>query len=57
MRKFLLISAALALLALGVFLALPVLLDRHMNSVETPAPYPASQAAQGAIGCRTAAPT
>lgn len=45
MRKRLLIAPLALILAAGVFFALPSVLDRHMNSVETPAPYPASQAA------------
>lgn len=46
MRKLLLTLLALTIIAGGVFLTLPTLLDRHMNSVATPAPYPASKPAQ-----------
>lgn len=46
MRKLLLTLLALIIIADGVFLTLPTLLDRHMNSVATPAPYPASKPAQ-----------
>lgn len=42
MRKFLLSLLVLLLLGAGLFFTLPSLLDRQMNSVESPAPYPAS---------------
>lgn len=42
MRKFLLSLLVLLLLGTGLFFTLPSLLDRQMNSVESPAPYPAS---------------
>ncbi|MEX6501311.1 dipeptidase [Pseudomonas zhanjiangensis] len=46
MRKLLLTLPLLALLGAAIFFSLPTLLDRRMNSVETPPPYPASAAAQ-----------
>ena len=46
MRKRLLALTALPVIGLAVFFSLPSLLDRKMNSVATPAPYPASAAAQ-----------
>lgn len=46
MRKLLLALPILALLAAAIFFSLPSLLDRRMNSVEHPAPYPASEAAR-----------
>lgn len=45
MRKLPLALLALAVIAGGVFFSLPSLLDRKMNSVATPAPYPASESA------------
>ncbi|VXB35144.1 Peptidase M19 [Pseudomonas sp. 8AS] len=45
MRKLPLALLALAAIAGGVFFSLPSLLDRQMNSVATPAPYPASESA------------
>lgn len=45
MRKLPLALLALATIAGGVFFSLPNLLDRKMNSVATPAPYPASEPA------------
>lgn len=45
MRKLPLALLALAAIAGGVFFSLPSLLDRKMNSVATPAPYPASEPA------------
>jgi microsomal dipeptidase-like Zn-dependent dipeptidase len=45
-RTLLLALPLLALSAAGIFFSLPNLLDRRMNSVETPAPYPASETAQ-----------
>ena len=46
MRKRLLALTALPVIGLAAFFSLPSLLDRKMNSVATPAPYPASAAAQ-----------
>ena len=46
MRKPLLALSLLAALGAGIFFSLPSLLDRWMNSVETPAPYPASEPAR-----------
>ena len=43
MRKRLLIVPIALGLAAAVFFTLPSVLDRRMNSVESPAPYPASQ--------------
>lgn len=45
MRKLPLALLALAAIAGGVFFSLPSLLDSQMNSVATPAPYPASEPA------------
>lgn len=45
MRKRLLAIPIVLCLAAAVFFTLPSVLDRRMNSVESPAPYPASQAA------------
>lgn len=45
MRKLPLALLALTAIAGGVFFSLPSLLDRQMNSVATPAPYPASEPA------------
>ena len=45
MRKRLLVVPIALGLAAAVFFTLPGVLDRRMNSVESPAPYPASQAA------------
>ncbi|MBD9655112.1 dipeptidase [Pseudomonas sp. PDM12] len=45
MRKRLLIVPIALGLAAAVFFTLPSVLDRRMNSVESPAPYPASQSA------------
>ncbi|MBC9251948.1 peptidase M19 [Pseudomonas alcaligenes] len=45
MRKFLLALLALGVIVAGVFFSLPSLIDRHMNTVASPAPYPASEAA------------
>jgi membrane dipeptidase len=42
MRKFLLSLLVLLSLGAGLFFTLPSLLDRKMNSVASPAPYPAS---------------
>ncbi|RJG10326.1 peptidase M19 [Pseudomonas cavernicola] len=42
MRKLLIALVLLTILGLGVFFSLPNLLDRKLNSVATPAPYPAS---------------
>ena len=46
MRKLLLTLLLLAPVGAGVFFALPGLLDRQMNSVANPAPYPASDKAE-----------
>ncbi|MGL4317174.1 MAG: dipeptidase [Pseudomonas sp.] len=46
MRKLLLALLALVVIGLGIFLSLPTLLDRKMNSVASPAPYPASEPAE-----------
>ncbi|WP_296219386.1 dipeptidase [Pseudomonas sp. UBA2684] len=46
MRKPLLALLILIVIGAGLFFSLPNLLDRYMNSVETPPPYPASPAAQ-----------
>src|SRR3990167_6474948 len=46
MRKRLLALTALPVIGLAAFFSLPSLLDRKMNSVATPAPYPASKVAQ-----------
>lgn len=45
MRKLPLALLAVAVIGAGVFFSLPNLLDRQMNSVATPAPYPASESA------------
>lgn len=45
MRKLPLTLLAVAVIGAGVFFGLPSLLDRKMNSVATPAPYPASETA------------
>lgn len=45
MRKLPLALLAVAVVGAGVFFGLPSLLDRQMNSVASPAPYPASDAA------------
>jgi len=46
MRKVLLTLLIVLLIAAGSVFALPALLDRKMNSVESPAPYPASEPAK-----------
>nr|WP_298144821.1 dipeptidase [uncultured Pseudomonas sp.] len=46
MRKLLITLLILVPLGLGIFFTLPTLLDRRMNSVESPAPYPASEPAE-----------
>ena len=46
MRKLLITLLILVPLDLGIFFTLPTLLDRRMNSVESPAPYPASEPAE-----------
>lgn len=46
MRKVLLTLLIVLLIAAGSVFALPALLDRKMNSVESPAPYPASEPAR-----------
>lgn len=46
MRKLLLSLLVLLLLGAGLFFALPSLLDRTLNSVESPAPYPVSAPAK-----------
>ena len=46
MRKILITLLIILLIAAGSVFALPSLLDRKMNSVESPAPYPASEPAQ-----------
>ncbi|HSX69578.1 MAG TPA: membrane dipeptidase, partial [Pseudomonas sp.] len=46
MRKLLLALLILVPLAAGIFFTLPTLLDRQMNSVANPAPYPASDKAE-----------
>ena len=45
MRKILITLLIILLIATGSVFALPSLLDRTMNSVESPAPYPASKSA------------
>lgn len=45
MRKILITLLIILLIAAGSVFALPSLLDRKMNSVESPAPYPASESA------------
>jgi membrane dipeptidase len=46
MRKTLIALLIILLIAAGSVFALPSLLDRKMNSVESPAPYPASEPAK-----------
>ncbi|MCY1280876.1 Membrane dipeptidase [compost metagenome] len=46
MRKLLIALAVLVVIGLGLFFSLPSLLDRRMNTVATPPPYPASPAAE-----------
>lgn len=46
MRKILIALLIILLIAAGSVFALPALLDRKMNSVESPAPYPASEPAK-----------
>jgi membrane dipeptidase len=46
MRKLLLTLLILVPVGAGIFFTLPTLLDRQMNSVATPAPYPASDSAE-----------
>ena len=46
MRKILIVLLIILLIAAGSVFALPSLLDRKMNSVESPAPYPASASAK-----------
>ncbi|WP_394239021.1 dipeptidase [Pseudomonas anguilliseptica] len=46
MRKILITLLVILLIAAGSVFALPSLLDRKMNSVESPAPYPASEPAK-----------
>ncbi|HSC83680.1 MAG TPA: dipeptidase [Pseudomonas sp.] len=46
MRKLPLALLTLAALGAAVFFSLPTLLDRQMNSVASPAPYPASEPAE-----------
>ena len=46
MRKLLIALLILVPLGLGILFTLPTLLDRRMNSVESPAPYPASEPAE-----------
>lgn len=46
MRKLLLSLLVLLLLVAAIVFSLPSLLDRQMNSVESPAPYPASEPAK-----------
>ncbi|MBB2495696.1 dipeptidase [Aquipseudomonas ullengensis] len=46
MRKLLLALFALVVIAAAVFFSLPSLIDRRMNTVATPAPYPASESAE-----------
>jgi membrane dipeptidase len=45
MRKLLITLLVVLIIATASFFALPSLLDRTMNSVESPAPYPASEPA------------
>lgn len=45
MRKFSIVVLVLLAVGLGVFFYLPTYLDRTMNSVENPAPYPADDQA------------
>ncbi|MEK1906134.1 MAG: dipeptidase [Pseudomonas sp.] len=46
MRKSLLALLALVVIGAAVFFSLPTLIDRRMNTVTTPAPYPASESAE-----------
>ncbi|VXC07008.1 Zn-dependent dipeptidase, dipeptidase homolog [Pseudomonas sp. 8BK] len=46
MRKILITLLVILLIAAGSVFALPSLLDRKMNSVESPAPYPTSEPAK-----------
>ena len=46
MRKLLLVLLILVPVGAGIFFTIPTLLDRQANSVATPAPYPASDAAE-----------
>ena len=46
MRKLLLALLVLVPVGAGIFFTIPTLLDRQANSVVTPAPYPASDAAE-----------
>ncbi|UVE16846.1 dipeptidase [Pseudomonas sp. LS44] len=46
MRKLPIALLLLVVIGLGVFFSLPSVLDRRMNTVESPAPYPASPAAE-----------
>ncbi len=46
MRKLLLALLALVVIGVGIFLSLPSLLDRQMNTVASSAPYPASEPAE-----------
>lgn len=46
MRKLAIVVALLVLAALGVFLAVPSILDKRLNSVELPSPYTANAEAQ-----------
>lgn len=46
MRKLLLALLTLVVIGVGIFISLPSLLDRQMNTVASPAPYPASEPAE-----------
>ncbi len=46
MRKLTIVVLVLLAVGLGVFFSLPTYLDRKLNSVENPAPYPASAQAE-----------
>jgi hypothetical protein len=46
MRKFLIAVIVLVLVALGIFLCLPTIVDRRMNVVELAPPYNASERAR-----------
>src|SRR6218665_669162 len=46
MRKLLLALLTLVVIGVGIFLSLPTLLDRQMNTVASPSPYPASEPAE-----------
>lgn len=46
MRKILIVLLIILLIAAGSVFALPSLLERRMNSVESPGPYPASEPAR-----------